>query len=198
MQFGCPCRLIAARKVKKEKTRLERSTNASLLAEEKTKLELVEQVCTASKDLASIFSGSVKSADEVVEKVAACDAAGVVLSSFARAECVKAFCDIQMRFQKYDDFLNILTDSSVHVKQLEDSGMERSQVDDIANDLVERHVIAAIEAIPQKDHTTKAATKAKEETCKFLDAVMGACSKKDFLPSASGIREQVEVAWSQH
>ncbi len=170
--------------VKKEKQRLERSTNKHALSEEATKLDLISEICTAAKDLASILSGGkLTLQDDIVEKVAACDKAGVVLSSFARAECVRAKCDIMMRVNRYSEFADILMESSTDIRGLEEADLDADTRVSFAMEQVERCAIGLFETIPE-EVSSKAATKFKTDAIKMLEAVGQACEKPEFLAKA--------------
>ncbi len=73
-----------------QKARLEKSKNKEALEEQAEKMELIEQIATAVRDLAQLLSGKAGAASDIVDKVAACDAAGVTLSSHVRAEVFRS------------------------------------------------------------------------------------------------------------
>eukprot|EP00959_Pyramimonas_sp_CCMP1952_P446331 9345080-Pyramimonas_sp.AAC.1 len=61
---------------------------------ENQKLDLMESIAAASKDLATVLSGAKASVqDEFIDKVVACESAGITVSGYARAECVRAQAD---------------------------------------------------------------------------------------------------------
>ncbi len=152
-------------------------------------MNLIEEICTAAKDLAQMLAGGGKNIlpDDIVERVAACDKAGIALSSHARSECVRAKGDICARFNRYDEFTDMFMSDSQDMQSLKDAGVSDDDCTNFAMEMVETFAMNLLQSIP-KDAASKQAAKFKDDALKMLDVVALACEKEGFL--AKGILEQ--------
>ncbi len=180
--------------VKKEIARAQKSTNKSLLSEEAEKLDCIQLIANATKDMAAILSGSGKSQsqDDIVQKTQACDEAGVTLGLYIRAACLKAQVDCKLQHAKCSQVLEMLDEQSEEFKPLKDGGMERDDMAELSVELLEHCAQTLLEAIPEDKHNHKNGIKCKTEVGSFLDLAIESCERDDFLGKDS--KEQAQAA----
>ena len=166
--------------VKTQKARLEKSKNKEVLAEQSEKLDLIEQIGTAVRDLAHLLSGKQGALSDIVDKVAACDAAGVVLSSHVRAEVFRARADMLVQFSKYLEIVKCMSSDADEIKSLSEAGLTQDELKNLCLDVLESITMAMLAIVPE-DTTSKAAIKHKEEAASFLDIVVTGCADEKFL-----------------
>ena len=183
----------AVAQVKTQRARLEKSTNKHHLSDQQEKLALVDQIATAIKDMASLLGGGkVVVSGDVVEKVNACDAAGVTLSSHVRAELLRARVDHCVQRCRYLEVAEILSADSAEVKSLQEAGLSSTELQNLCMDTLEGAIIGIMSLIPE-EHTSKQAGKQKEEIASFLGTIITQCSNEKFL--ASKFKKQAEADW---
>ena len=173
--------------------RLDKSTNKHLLVDQGEKLDLVEQISTAVRDLASIIGGSKATAvGDIVDKAAACDDAGIELSGFVRGELLRARIDLAVQHCQYLDIANIMTYGSKEMDQLKEAEMPDIKITDLCTDILETISIGMLAMIPE-EVSGKQAAKQKEEVASFFDIIITKCSDEKFM--AARFKEQAEVAF---
>ncbi len=170
--------------MKKDKARTTRGTNSTALIDERTQLDLIEEVAMAARDLANILAGSKVPQEDLVDKIQACDKAGVLLSAHARCECIAAKSDILLRCFKYNEVTALFGSRSPEAAELTDAGMDTDALTLFAVEQVERIAMIMINAIPE-DLSSKPAAKAKDEAIKYFQALIEASGEEsDFLGKA--------------
>lgn len=174
-----------------QKARLEKSKNKEALEEQAEKMELIEQIATAVRDLAQLLSGKAVAASDIVDKVAACDAAGVTLSSHVRAEVFRSKADMLVQFSKYLDVVETMSSGSSEIESLKKAGLSEAELQNLCMDVLESITIAMLSIISE-EHTTKAAGKQKDEAATFLDTIKTGCSNEKFM--GKSFQKQAEAS----
>ncbi len=179
--------------MKKEIARVSKSTNVAALSAESEKLDLIQTIATAVRDMSAVVAGTSKGAsqDDIIQRVAACDDAGLFFGVHIRTECVKSRIENTLQHCKYDELLNMLSESSDEFKPLIEAGMQASDLKEFAVELLERSTLTLLETIPEEKHNSKIGIKAKAEVGSFLDIALDKCHSADYL--GSGFTPQAEA-----